>query len=359
MTSSGDHIAGGYHGGTAAAEHAARGVCDRPATEFAAGNTNTYVDLHQKFAADIDAEVESALEGLGPSSSELRTAVAGLLRHQTFTYPLSVLPLLVHGAETGDPGPAVPIAAVHDLWWTSACYLDDIADGNTSIVAGGALGAHEALLASVVTGHVLPLRVLRSLPVPEPVRGALADEALRCAAAAAEGQLADLGGDARRATREAVAEVYRGKSGAPFGMITAMAARLSGADAERVDRWRELGSVFGILWQLFNDQEDMLSGRDEDLRNGTVTYLLACALDGAGHGHSDRITALHAAAPESAAARTTLTGLLRAPASLDRFRHDIHGFRDHALRILAGLGGDPEYLPPLTDLVNRSSRVLI
>ncbi|MFJ1602268.1 hypothetical protein ACIOHS_02655 [Streptomyces sp. NPDC088253] len=28
---------------------------------------------------------------------------------------------------------------------------------------------------------------------------------------------------------------------------------------------RDFGDVFGILWQMFNDQEDMLSGRNEKL----------------------------------------------------------------------------------------------
>lgn len=319
----------------------------------------SYLDLHQKFAADIEAETENALEELGPAAGELRNAVTGLLRHQKFTYPLSVLPLLVHGAETGAPGPAVPLAVVHDLWWTSACYLDDVADGNTSIVASGALSANEALLASVVTGHVLPLRILRSLRVPEEIRGALTAEALACATAAAEGQLADMRGNAAGATRASVLAAYRGKSSAPFGMITAMAATLAGADADRTALWRDFGDVFGVLWQLFNDQEDVLSGRNEDLRNGTVTYLFACALDAGSPASAERLLALHSAAPASHAARAELAGLLRSPANLDRFRRDVDAFGAGALRLLGELGGDGEYLPVLADLVDRSSRVLL
>lgn len=319
----------------------------------------SYLDLHQKFAADIDAETEKALEGLGPAAGELHTAVAGLLRHQTFTYPLSVLPLLVHGAETGAPGPAVPLAVVHNLWWTSACYLDDVADGNRSIVTGGALSADAALLASVVTGHVLPLRVLRSLPVPEPVRGALTDEALACAAAAAQGQLADIRGEAADTAPATVLDAYRGKSSAPFSMITAMAAILAGAGTPRTRLWRDFGSVFGVLWQLFNDQEDLVSGRNEDLLNGTVTYLLACALDGDSPEPPERLLALHAAARESATARRELASLLRTPATLDRYARDLAAFRAEAHRILTTLGGDTEYTPVLAHLVDESSRLLL
>ncbi|MFF3290686.1 hypothetical protein [Streptomyces sp. NPDC003023] len=319
----------------------------------------SYLDLHEKFAADIDAETEKALEELGPADGELRSAVTGLLRHQRFRYPLSVLPLLVHGAETGAPGPAVPLAVVHDLWWTSACYLDDVADGNSSIVAGGAMSASEALLASVVTGHVLPLRVLRSLPAPEAVRGALTDEALACAAAAAEGQLADVRGDAAGATRGSVLAAYRGKSSAPFAMITAMAATLAGADARRTGLWRDFGAVFGILWQLFNDQEDMVSGRHEDLLNGTVTYLVACALDGGASEPAERVLSLHAAARGSQAARAAFGALLRSPSNLRRYAADLAGFRSDAHRLLTELGGDAEYLPVLRQLVDRASGMLL
>ncbi|MEU1279237.1 polyprenyl synthetase family protein [Streptomyces sp. NPDC005805] len=319
----------------------------------------TYLELHEKFAAAVERETQTALATLGPSGGPLRTAAEGLLRHQTFAHPLSVLPLLVHGAETGTAAPAVPLAALHDLWWTSACYLDDLADGNASLVQSGALGADEALLAAVVTGHVLPLRIVRSLPVAESLRGALADEVLACAAGAADGQLADLRGDAARSPRDAVVQVYRGKSGAPFAMITATAALLAGADGGRVGRWRELGAVFGVLWQLFNDQEDIRSGRHEDLANGTVTWLLARALDAASPAGAARIGELRRAARESEAARAELLGLLLAPDTLDRYAADLAAHRDEALDLLGGLGGDEEYVRVLRDLVEGSARLLL
>ncbi|MFI2370874.1 polyprenyl synthetase family protein [Streptomyces sp. NPDC018833] len=322
-------------------------------------NSLSYQDLHHKFAADIDAETAGALERLGSTSSGTKNAVAGLLRHQQLKHPLSVLPLLVHGAETGSPEPAVPIAAVHVLWWTSACYFDDLSDGNGSTPVGDELGPHEALLASVVAGHVLPLQILRALQTSEEVRGALTTEALTCGAVAAEGQLVDIRGDLSGATRKSVAEVYRGKSGAPFGMITAMAAILAGATPEKIGLWREFGHVFGILWQLFNDQEDILSGRNEDLLNGTVTYLLACALEEGAPGTAERLTDLHAAARESAPARTALTDLLLAPANQHRYHRDLTAFREEAHRLLADLGGDEAYVTALRQLVDHSSRLYL
>jgi len=321
-------------------------------------NSMSYLDLHRRFSPDIEAELEAALERLGPSLEAVRKAVAELLRHREFKYPLSVLPLLVHAAETGTPEPAVPLSAVHVLWWTSACHLDDLADGNGAAVAGG-LGASEALLASFVSGHLLPIRIVQSQQVPEPVRSALTAEIVNGGIAAAEGQLGDLRGDAGSATRKSVIAAYRGKSGAPFGMTTAMAAALSGAEGGRRELWREFGYVFGVLWQMFNDQEDILSGRNEDLLNGTVTYLLACAVEEASPRSRERILELHAASRESGEARAELTGLLLAPAVLHRFHEDIDEFRDEAHRILGELGGDEDYLPVLRQLVDLSAQKLL
>ncbi|NXY98524.1 hypothetical protein HYE82_29935, partial [Streptomyces sp. BR123] len=99
-------------------------------------NSMTYVDLHRRVSLDIEAEIQAAVAGLVPTSgagtakSAAKGAVTGLLRHQKLRHPLSVLPMLVHGIETGNTAPAVPLSALHVLWWTSACYLDDLADAH-------------------------------------------------------------------------------------------------------------------------------------------------------------------------------------------------------------------------------------
>ncbi|MFI6284213.1 polyprenyl synthetase family protein [Streptomyces sp. NPDC051018] len=318
----------------------------------------TYLDLHRQVSPDIEAEITAALERLGPASDAIGNAVTELLRHRELKHPLSVLPLLVHAAETGAPGPALPVSAVHVLWWTSACYLDDLADGAGAAVAG-ALSEDEALLATVISGHILPLHIIRSPRIPESVRGALTTEVAGGWTGAIEGQLSDIRGDSGRATRDSVTTVYRRKSGSPFGMVTAMAAIVSGANTGRVELWREFGCVFGILWQIFNDQEDILTGRNEDLLNGTVTYLLACALEVAPPRSKERIRTLCGASRHSHGARAELTGLLLEPAALHRYREDISGFRDGAHRLLDDLGGDERYLPALRHLVDQSSRMLL
>lgn len=321
-------------------------------------NSTSYLDLYHQFSTDIDAELNSGIEQLGPSSTTVQTAVTELLRHQTFRYPLQVLPLLVHGAETGDPGPAVPLSAIHVLWWTSACYLDDLADGQAATVSRE-LGGNEALLASIISGNSLPLHIIHSQQVPDSVRGALTAELATCWITGTEGQLNDLRRDTADATRDSVIKTYRGKSGAPFGMITAMGAILVGAEHERIQKWRDFGDVFGILWQLFNDQEDILSGRNEDLRNGTVTYLFACALENASPPSKNRLLNLHAAARICEEARSELTESLLAPSALHHYRADLARFRDKAQRLLTELGGDETHVPVLHRLVEEAAELLL
>ncbi|MFJ9589017.1 polyprenyl synthetase family protein [Streptomyces acidicola] len=133
-----------------------------------------------------------------------------------------------------------------------------------------------------------------------------------------------------------------------------MAGIWAGADSGRIRLWREFGDVLGILWQLFNDQEDILSGRNEDLRNGTVTYLLACALEETPPGARGHVLALSGAARSSGRARQELTDLLLAPTVLSRYQKDLDMFRDETYGILGELGGHEEPSAALRQLVDQS-----
>ncbi|WP_314242406.1 polyprenyl synthetase family protein [Streptomyces kutzneri] len=318
----------------------------------------SYLDLHREVSQDIDAEIDTALERLGLLAGTTRNSVAKLLEHRKLRHPLSVLPLLTHAIETGNPKPAIPLSAVHLLWWTSACYLDDLADANGASISGE-LTENEALLASVITGNSLPIQILLAQDLPESARSALITEILNGWIIGVDGQIDDMRGDICSASRKSVVETYRGKSGAPFGMITAMAAIFAGTTAEKVELWREFGYVFGILWQIFNDQEDILSGRNEDLLNGTVTYLLASVIEDASPDSREQILGLCAAAGRSQQARAELEGLLRTPDALDRYRTEIDAFRAEGYRILNELGGDQTYSPVLRHLVDHASQMLL
>ncbi|MGN5376658.1 polyprenyl synthetase family protein [Streptomyces lasalocidi] len=259
---------------------------------------------------------------------------------------------------TGSPAPALPLAVVHDPWWTTACCLDDLADSPDGQETADP-EVDQTLLAVVAAGTPLPLPIVQKLRVPEPVRAALAAEVVRCWVDAAEGQLRDIGGEAVTATRSSVRKTCLGKSGAPFAVITAMAARLAGAASSAWRSRRAFGEVFGLVWQLFNDQEDILSGGFEDLRNGTVTYLLACCLEQATPDSAQRLTDVHSAAGNSAPARSALTRELLAPAVLAAYAQDCKELQHRAHRILDEPGGTEEYLTVLRDLVDQASCVLL
>ncbi|MCM2387964.1 polyprenyl synthetase family protein [Streptomyces albipurpureus] len=321
-------------------------------------SSTSYLELHQQVSPSIEAEIESALERLGPSSTAVKSAITKLLQHQKLKHPLSVLPLLVHAIETGTPRPAIPLSAIHVLWWTSACYLDDLADGQGGTKVAE-LSENEALLASLITGHMLPIQVVQSQQAPEPIRSALTAEITNGWIAAVEGQLDDMRGDVDRAARASVITAYRGKSGAPFGMITAMAAILSGARPEKIEQWREFGNIFGILWQIFNDQDDILSGRNEDLQNGTVTYLLACSIEDASPRGRETILDLYESSRSSEQSRSELTRLLLRPSVLSQYHKDIKRFRNEAIQTLTDIGGDESYRPVLRELVDLSAQMLL
>lgn len=164
-------------------------------------NSMSYLDLHRAVAQDIDAEIETALERLGPSCGTTKSIVAKLLEQRKLRHPLSVLPLLTHAIETGRPGPAVPLSAVHLLWWTSACYLDDLADANGASISGE-LTENEALLASVVTGNALPIQIILAQDLPDSVRSALITEFLNGWIIGVDGQTVDMRGDIMRRLAE-------------------------------------------------------------------------------------------------------------------------------------------------------------
>ncbi|MFE5206951.1 hypothetical protein [Streptomyces sp. NPDC056600] len=315
----------------------------------------TYQDLHAAHAGAIEAEVTAALEAAGPPGGLLRTACEELLDRQPMRYPLSVLPLAVHGAETGDPEPALPLAAVHLLWWTAACRMDDVADGESA--AGEGASGPETSLSTLALGTLLPLRLLGSPRLPGPSQQSLAAELISCGLAAVGGQLADLRGASGIAPRRgAVLAAYRGKSGAPFAMITGMAALLAGASPERTAAWREFGDLLGILWQFFNDQEDIASGRNEDLANGTATHLLACAAESASLAEAARLGLLRQAARTSPRAREELLGMLLRDEALELFRQDVERHRVLAHQVLGRLGGREPYASCLRDLVDQAAR---
>ncbi|MFI0371759.1 hypothetical protein ACH35V_28165 [Actinomadura sp. 1N219] len=258
------------------------------------------------------------------------------------------LPLLVHGVETGEPGPARPIAVIHLLWWAAARRLDDLA---------GAPG-EQALTALALGGH-LPARLVADLPVTGAVRATLHDELSRAWLDAVDARLRDLAEEPSAATPESVLRRYEGRTGAPYGMAAAAAARLAGA-GPRCAGWRAFGRTLGVLRMLADDQRDLASGRCEHLAAGT-TYLFVHLLDTLPARRRHEALDLHAAAGVPGAgtgpgsARAELAARMLDDDVLDSYAASVAPLVERAHSLVDVLGGDPGHGRELHGLVDETA----
>ncbi|WP_181787111.1 polyprenyl synthetase family protein, partial [Streptomyces phytophilus] len=286
------------------------------------------------------------------------------------------LPLLVHAAVRGSTEPAVPVAAVHALWWRAANALDDAVDGGGDDGDAGAgagagprsygMAGSAALTATLECGYGLPLRVLATLPVPEALRRALTADYLDGWTAACDGQLGDLLNEPDAVGPDEVREVYRKKSGAVYAMACVLAARLAhgagaavpGPRADEVAAWGEFGEVLGILAQLRNDHEDLHGGTGEDLRNGTATYRLAQLLHRTDRAAGDRARLLLGRAADSEPHHRELTELLGSPEVLRPCNRLLAELRHRAHALLDVLSPASPYTALLRARVDAEARPL-
>ncbi|MDJ1138059.1 polyprenyl synthetase family protein [Streptomyces iconiensis] len=258
------------------------------------------------------------------------------------------LPLLVHAALSGDPGPAVPVAAVHALWWRAANTFDDVADGDAGPQLYGMPSA-AALTAALECGYALPLRALASLPVPGPQRQGLIRDYLDGWTAASDGQIGDLLNHPAGVEPQEVLHVYRHKSGSVYAMACAMAARLAVGQertewaAARIAAWTRFGQLLGMLAQFRNDEDDLRSGRCEDLRNGTATYLLVHLVHSAPHGRRERVLALLEASASSPESREELHAMMREPGVVRPYHAHVASLREEAHTLLDTLAPECPY----------------
>ena len=149
---------------------------------------------------------------------------------------------------------------------------------------------------------------------------------------------------------------YRGKTGAPYAMSTAMAACLAGAGPDRVDRWRGVGARFGVLRQLTNDQRDLVTGRDEDIANGVATYLVVHLLRSVPERDRAALLALHAAAATSVTARDEFKARMLSPEVLQGYARLVDAMVAEVHVALDDLGGVAPYAGRLHELIDTAMR---
>ncbi|SFN27555.1 Polyprenyl synthetase [Actinomadura madurae] len=331
----------------------------------------------ERAIAEVEAEMarlcELLAEGLAMGLDEGREMVGGAMSEFLVEFfdlvrakgsrpgvkGMITLPLLVHGAETGDPAPAAPVAVIHLLWWASARYLDDLTDAASAEGAASrtveAPAAGKKILTALAVGGQLPGRIIAGLPAGAAVRAALADEVSRGWLDAVDGQLRDLTERPPVASPGSVLRGYERKTGAPYAMAAASAACLAGVGGRRVDGWRAYGRALGVLRQLVNDQRDLASGRHEDLANGTATYLLVHLLAALPAARRREALALHAAARRSASARAELTAWMLDDEIIESYAASVAPLVERAHGLLDGLGGDPGCVRELHRLVDETA----
>lgn len=335
------------------------------------------VATHGTTSADVLARLRGLAEGLRGSSGPyaaadhaMGRALGGFLDRIAgrgsgpAVDGIIALPLLVHGTahapdvyqdpHMGGAAPAVPAAVAHVLWWVSARYLDDISDAGPAGPSVDA-DADQDLLAVVGIACQLSASVLDDACRDDPARALLLRQELsRCWHSAIAGQLVDLTAGAATATAEDVLTGYRGKTGAPYAMAAAMGALLAGCPTPRVGAWREFGERFGVLRQLVNDQRDISSGRNEDLRNGTATYMLVRYLESLPLGERPEAEKLLAACADSAAAREEFAARLTEPGWLRTFAELVRPLIDGLHASVDALGGVGESVAGLHALVEQT-----
>jgi heptaprenyl diphosphate synthase len=315
--------------------------------------------------AAVDSDLAALVTRLGAShdvaDQEMSQFIARIIGNATArgsggTMNIMVrLPLLVHGAEGGDPAGGASAALIHLLWWTAARYLDDLADGGPTAPEDPA-EANRGILAALAAGSHLPVRLVNEAGVPDATKSGVIDELARGWLHGISGQLLDYAARPTEVTLDAVLDSYLGKTGAPYAMASAMAARLAGADPGRVDRWRGVGARFGLLRQLVNDQRDLVSGRDEDLANGTATYLVVHFLQSLPASRRATMVALHADAATSPAAREEFKQHLLSPEVVQGYTDRVGAIVTEVHTTLDELGGAQPYAAHLHDIVDEAMR---
>jgi len=264
-----------------------------------------------------------------------------------------MLPVLVFGAETAAPMRATPVALIHTLWWAAARYLDDMID-TPQLAQSDPAEFNRGVMTAIAVGNYLPLRIFGDLAVSDAARFRLVTEYGNGCIDALSGQLTDLVLDAETATLDDVLRNYEGKTGAPYGMSAALAAQLAECDADRVDAWRSFGKTLGVLRQLVNDQRDLVTERDEDLRNGTATYLLVHLLGTVSTARRAQLIGLRGQARASEEARAELRRAMLAADTVSSYAETIQPIVRTARDTLASLGGDPQCVTELAGLIDET-----
>ncbi|WP_050506290.1 polyprenyl synthetase family protein [Streptomyces rimosus] len=313
---------------------------------------------------EVTAFIERQLDDYPDACGPLRTTVRKVIDRGRCERNETALPLLTHAAITGVPEPAVPVAAAHLLWWRAAHAFDDIADGHADATLYG-LGTGPALMAALECGHGLPLRALAALDLPAALRESLISDYLDGWTLTNDGRIRDLVNTVATVDPQSVLTTYEHKGGSAYAMACGMTARVAGCADAVTAAWREFGYTVGTLLQFRIDEEDLRDERAAELRHGTATYRLVCAVRRLTGTERRRALRLLAEAADSPGSRAEIKAMLLDPAvqaatlaTRDSLLRQAHDLLDRlavpsdyttALRALADAAARPAAAGPAAD----------
>lgn len=189
------------------------------------------------------------------------------------------LPLLVHGAISGDPDPAMPVARATTLLYLGMDILDDLADGDESEHWAGHAPA-EINLVGITFVAALPQLAILEADVPADrlvvLQRTIAVAGLRMSA----GQQLDLGqAGAGELTAAEVAAAAAGKTGEQCALFARLAAELAGAPARVVASYAQMAHAYGMALQVLEDCHTLFERpRSRDLSSGIRSFPIAWQL---------------------------------------------------------------------------------
>jgi heptaprenyl diphosphate synthase len=225
--------------------------------------------------------------------------------------PLSRIPALTYAAVRGDFEASLPLCGVAFLLYLGIDILDDVMDGDATPYWQGRSPAETLLIGATLTASVPQLAISRLDAAPA-VRDAMQQTLAAGLLGMAAGQRADILGT--RATCLEPSEVEASvvaKSGHMTAMLAALGAQLAGAPSDVVGAYHAWGRAYGAAEQIRSDCAVLFRpGPCADLQNGTVTYPLACLLEGTPPERREYMFKLMADAEPGTASRFAVRGLL-------------------------------------------------
>ena len=309
---------------------------------------SSWLAVGDEWGGEVASTVARTVGAACPNEAALHDSVSRVVQEVQQTQgPAShrLFALVVLGAMTGDPAPAVPVSAVSTLWWAGAEALDDIMDGS---------GAPERLTAAIACLAMVPQALIAEADVPDDIRRSWSADLNRSSVVAAEGQLTDLARDAGALEWAKVMRTCVAKTGAAYARDAVMAARLANATGPQLHAWHKFGELYGVLRQVHNDNDERPPEEDEDLANGTPTLMLAHFLDSADAEQTAELLALRSRAAADVAARVRMRELLRQPGIVSGYNGKIVGLGALAKSLLEQLAAPSVYRELLAARVDES-----